>query len=113
MADPPMKLIMASRDPVALDTVGSLVMGYDPTTIPYLDWAAGAGLRTNDLRQESLGGRVAMQHAILRAFLIINDELHSDTGTARPGSVRQIGAVTHHISRIAVITHSSCSTRRR
>ncbi|MGQ9709383.1 MAG: DUF5107 domain-containing protein [Anaerolineae bacterium] len=36
LANPPMRLILAEADPVAVDTVGSLVMGYDPATIPYL-----------------------------------------------------------------------------
>jgi uncharacterized protein (DUF362 family) len=50
-ADPPMKLILAGRDAVAVDTVGSLVMGYDPATIPYLSWVAGVGLGTDDVSQ--------------------------------------------------------------
>lgn len=46
--DPPMQLILASRDVVAADTVGTLVMGYDPALIPYLSLAAQSGLGTNN-----------------------------------------------------------------
>ena len=56
MADPPMKLIVASRDAVALDTIGTLVMGYDPPTVPYLGWAAGVGLGTDDVAQITVHG---------------------------------------------------------
>ena len=56
LADPPMRLVLAGLDPVAVDTVGALVMGYDPSTIPYLDWAAGAGLGTDDVSQITVHG---------------------------------------------------------
>ena len=56
LADPPMRLIMAGRDAVAVDTVGTLVMGYDPATVPYLGWAAGAGLGTDDVAQITVRG---------------------------------------------------------
>ncbi len=46
--DPPMGLILAGRDAVAVDTVGALVMGYDPSTIPYLTLGAQNGLGTTD-----------------------------------------------------------------
>jgi uncharacterized repeat protein (TIGR01451 family) len=60
-ANPPMKLILAGRDAVAVDTVGSLVMGYDPVTIPYLGWAAGAGLGTDDVSQITVRGKRVSQ----------------------------------------------------
>jgi uncharacterized repeat protein (TIGR01451 family) len=56
VADPPMRLLMAGADPVAVDTVGTLVMGYDPATVPYLDWAAGVGLGTRNLAQITVRG---------------------------------------------------------
>ncbi|RLC71392.1 MAG: hypothetical protein DRI81_17790, partial [Chloroflexi bacterium] len=49
ITDPPMALILAGSDPVAVDTVGALVMGYDPATIPHLNWAEGAGLGAADV----------------------------------------------------------------
>jgi len=56
LADPLMRLILAGADPVALDTVGTLVMGYDPATVPYLGWAAGAGLGSDDVSQITVRG---------------------------------------------------------
>lgn len=56
LADPPMRLILAGADPVAVDTVGTLVMGYDPATVPYLGWAAGAGLGSDDVSQITVRG---------------------------------------------------------
>ena len=56
LADPPMRLILAGDDPVALDTVGALVMGYNPATVPYLGWAAGVGLGTDDVTQITVRG---------------------------------------------------------
>jgi len=61
LADPPMRLILAGRDAVAVDTVGTLVMGYDPTTVPYLGWAAGAGLGTDDVTQITVRGQRVSQ----------------------------------------------------
>jgi len=46
---PPMGLILAGRDVVALDTVGALVMGYDPRAIPYLQLGAQSGVGTTDV----------------------------------------------------------------
>jgi uncharacterized protein (DUF362 family) len=48
IADPPMGLILASRDVVAIDTVGALVMGYDPRAIPYIGLGAQSGLGIAD-----------------------------------------------------------------
>ena len=56
LVDPPMRLILAGADPVAVDTVGTLVMGYDPATVPYLGWTAGAGLGTDDVSQITVRG---------------------------------------------------------
>jgi len=46
--DPPISLILAGRDVVAVDTVGTLVMGYDPRAIPYLNLAGQVGLGIMD-----------------------------------------------------------------
>jgi len=48
IVDPPMGLILAGSDVVAVDTVGTLAMGYDPRAIPYLQMASDAGLGTTD-----------------------------------------------------------------
>jgi uncharacterized protein (DUF362 family) len=46
--DPPMRLILAGRDVAAVDTVGTLIMGYDPSSVPYLQMAQQVGLGTID-----------------------------------------------------------------
>lgn len=46
--EPALGLILAGRDVVAVDTVGALVMGYDPQAIPYLKMAAQNGLGQSD-----------------------------------------------------------------
>jgi uncharacterized protein (DUF362 family) len=52
-----MRLIMASRDAVALDTVEALVMGCDPAAIPYLYMAADAGFGTDDASEITVRGK--------------------------------------------------------
>jgi uncharacterized protein (DUF362 family) len=41
-----MGLLVLGEDPVAVDTIGSLIMGYEPTEVPYLALAASKGLGT-------------------------------------------------------------------
>jgi uncharacterized protein (DUF362 family) len=48
LIDPPMDLILAGGDVVAVDTVGALVMGYDPRAIPYLQFGTQSGVGTTD-----------------------------------------------------------------
>jgi uncharacterized protein (DUF362 family) len=48
IVDPPMRLMIAGRDVVAVDTVGTLVMGYDPESVPYLQMAQQVNLGTTD-----------------------------------------------------------------
>jgi len=48
LISPPMDLILAGGDVVAVDTVGTLVMGYDPRAIPYLQFGAQSGVGTTD-----------------------------------------------------------------
>ncbi len=43
---PRMQLVMAGTDPVAVDSLGVLLMGYDPEYILYLRWAYNRGLGT-------------------------------------------------------------------
>lgn len=52
----PMNLVLVSKDPVALDTIGTIVMGYDPREIAHLTYAAGIGLGTNDLAKITVIG---------------------------------------------------------
>jgi len=46
--EPPMRLILAGKDVVAIDTIGALIMGYDPRSIPYIQMAAQRGLGVAD-----------------------------------------------------------------
>jgi len=54
--DPPMGLILAGYDVVAVDTVGTLVMGYDPRAIPYLQLGAQNGLGIANTGQIQVAG---------------------------------------------------------
>ncbi|HOQ85810.1 MAG TPA: DUF362 domain-containing protein [Phycisphaerae bacterium] len=44
----PMRLIMAGRDSVAVDTIGALCMGYNPLENLHIGWAWNRGLGTRD-----------------------------------------------------------------
>jgi uncharacterized protein (DUF362 family) len=58
--DPPMGVVLAGRDVVAIDTVGALLMGYDPLAIPYIRLGAERGLGQADTgRIQVLGTSVA------------------------------------------------------
>jgi uncharacterized protein (DUF362 family) len=57
---PNMRLIMASPDSVAIDTVGCLVIGYKPTSIAYLGYLATRGYgNTNPSQIDVVGSRVS------------------------------------------------------
>ncbi len=57
-----MDLVIAGRDSVAVDAVGSLVMGYDPDYIPHIAWADGTGALGTGNRSviQVLGDHVAV-----------------------------------------------------
>jgi hypothetical protein len=55
----------------------------------------------DDLGQKRLGRGVAMQHAVLAAFLVIDDELDGHKRAARPFRVRRILAIAAHVSLVA------------
>lgn len=52
----PMDLIIAGTDPVAVDTVGSAIIGYSPAEAKYLQHAARRGLGTADLAKIEIRG---------------------------------------------------------
>jgi len=52
-----MRLILASRDAVALDTVEALVMGCDPSEVPFIEMAAGHGFGTDNPAAISVVGK--------------------------------------------------------
>lgn len=58
--NPLLRLIMAGKDSVAVDTVGALVMRYDPLQIPQIQWAWNRGLGIRDTSMITvLGDHVA------------------------------------------------------
>ena len=61
------------------------------------------GLRADDLGQESLRRGIAVQHAVLGAFLVVEDELHGDARAARPARVRRRRAVAREVARVVGI----------
>ncbi|MCS7286453.1 MAG: DUF362 domain-containing protein [Anaerolineae bacterium] len=59
--EPPMGLIIAGQDVVAVDTIGALVMGYDPSSIPYIQMAAQSGLGIADTARIRVVGMPVVQ----------------------------------------------------
>ena len=57
---------------------------------------------TRNIGQERLGRRIAMQHAILAAFLVIQHELDSDPGPAWPLWIRRVLTIATHVPGIAI-----------
>ncbi len=69
------------------------------------------GCRADDLGEERLGARVAVQHAVLAAFFVVEDELQGDARAAGPLGVGRGLAVTDEIARIVLVGHG-CRSRR-
>ncbi len=59
---------------------------------------AGPSLRTDNLGEERLGGRIAMQDAVLPALLVIDHELDGDARAARPIGVGRLAAIADKIT---------------
>ncbi len=49
-------LIIAGRDPVAVDTVGTILMGFNPKKVKHIKLAAEQGLGTNDIHKIKILG---------------------------------------------------------
>lgn len=60
----------------------------------------------DNIGQELFRTRIAMQDVILRAFLIVEDELHRDPRPTRPARVRRLPCVTSQIARIVFLVLS-------
>lgn len=74
-----MRLVMAGKDAVAVDTIASLVMNWDPDSVGYLKYLGDSGIGVNDVsRIEVLGNSV--------------DEVRKDFGTLKipPSGSRRI-----------------------
>ncbi|MNN27558.1 hypothetical protein D3C81_1410970 [compost metagenome] len=70
--------------------------------------AVGVGRGADDLGEELLGGGVAVQHAVLAAFFVVEHELQRNARAARPAGVRRLGAVTDEIAWIVLCCHGRC-----
>src|SRR3546814_7148027 len=66
---------------------------------------ARPGLRAEDLREESLRRGVAVENAVLAAFLVIDDELHGDAGAAGPVGIRRRFAIADEVARVVAGHH--------
>ena len=70
-------------------------MRHTPTREPYsyidsiVRWRVLVGLRGDQLGQEGLRRRVAVQHVVLAAFFVVEHELHRDACAAGPVRVRR------------------------
>ena len=56
--------------------------------------------RADDLRQEGLGAGIAVEYAILGAFLVIQHELHRDPSAVRPARMRGLRAIAAEVAGI-------------
>ena len=56
--------------------------------------------RSHHFRQEGLRCRIAVQHAVLATFLVVDDELHRDPRTVRPGDSWRVVGVSDQLTRI-------------
>src|SRR5262245_62353176 len=56
--------------------------------------------RAEYVRQERLRLLVAMQDRALATFLIIDHELHRDTGAAGPARVRRVATIADQVARV-------------
>ena len=63
------------------------------------------GLRPHDLRQETLGCRITVEHAAFAALLVIDDELHGDVRLPRPERVRRPATIAYKFARIGLFGH--------
>jgi uncharacterized protein (DUF362 family) len=52
-----MDLIIAGEDPVAVDTIGSKIIGFDQNTVKYLTYAEKKGLGTAELEKIEIIGK--------------------------------------------------------
>src|SRR5690606_24795249 len=62
---------------------------------------ARPGRCADHIGEEGLRSGVAMEDAVLAAFLVVEHELDGDTGAAGPVRTRGIGAVADHVPGIA------------
>src|SRR5205823_5964107 len=92
------------EQPVEPPEAGAGAVFVDRFHVPVALAEPGGG--ADDLGQEGFGSLVAVKHAVLAAFFVVDDELHRDMGTAGPFRIRWICPVTAHVP---FVTHGrSC-----
>ena len=64
----------------------------------------------DDLGEKGLGCRVAVEHAIFGAFLVIENELHGDAGAAGPARMRRGAAITAQVPGVRSEQSVHCRT---
>ena len=60
--------------------------------------AVGVAGGVEELGEELLAAGIAVQHAVLAAFLVVEHELHRDAGAAGPVRVRRVAAVADEVA---------------
>ena len=70
-------------------------------------------LGADDVREEGLRGRVAVDHGVLGAFLVVEDELQRDARAARPAGVRRMLAVAGEVAGVGRVgSHRAAGSAR-
>ncbi len=85
VAQPPMGLVLAGADGVAVDAVGALVMGYVPESVPYVAEATQAGLGTGDMAYIRVVGSPVAQ--VRRDFPVPYGDVALHRAEAQPPEV--------------------------
>src|SRR6184192_3171355 len=68
--------------------------------VPYADWPGSARISVQFVLNYEEGAERSVQHGALRAFLVVQDELNSDSRAAGPVGIGDVTAVTLQIARI-------------
>lgn len=63
----PLHLALAGVDPVAIDAVGAMILGIDPHTLRYLQWAEEKGIGTRNLEAIDVVGTPLAEASVRRA----------------------------------------------
>ena len=68
---------------------------------------ADAGLDEAELGEQRLRARIAVEHAVLGALLVVDDELDGDARVARPAGMGPVAAIAHHVAGIGGVAHGA------
>src|ERR1700722_13362378 len=66
------------------------------------------GLGADDFRQENLRGRIAVEHAVFGALLVVQYELHGDARVTGPTRMRHSAPISDQIARVVVQGRAPC-----